>query len=103
MGTGDRGTRLQYAFGFIRPNKEGVYRDLDFKQRYFDSWSTAWAFHKKWAGNSGTEKEWGQIVAEAERIYEANKDDLFIRSLIREVISELERVDRAKRKEEVTV
>lgn len=96
MGTGDRGTRLQYAFGFIRPNKEGVYRDLDFKQRYFDSWSTAWAFHKKWAGNSGTEKEWSEIVEEAEQICEANKDDLFIRSLIREVINELERVDRLK-------
>lgn len=77
--------------------------NLDFKQRYFDSWSTAWAFHKKWAGNSGTEKEWSEIVEEAEQICEANKADLFIRSLIREVISELERVDRAKRKEEVTV
>lgn len=77
--------------------------NLDFKQRYFDSWSTAWAFHKKWAGNSGTEKEWSEIVEEAEQICGTSKDDLFIKSLIREIIAELERVDKAKRKGEMTV
>lgn len=69
---------------------------MDFKQRYFDSWSTAWAFHKKWAGNSGSEKEWSEIVEEAEQICTVSKDDLFIKGLIRETIAELERIDRLK-------
>lgn len=77
---------------------------MDFKERYFEIWKTAWDFHKKWCRSSGTDREWGQIVEESGNImkqYEYKPEQNFIKNLLIAVLSELEKIDKEKRKDGV--
>ncbi len=74
---------------------------MDFKAKYFDLWKTSWCFHKKWCNNGGTDKEWEQIVEESGDImkqYEGKPEQNFIKDLLLAVLSELEKIDKEKRK-----
>lgn len=74
---------------------------MDFKAKYFDLWKIAWNFHKKWCNNGGTDKEWEQIVEESGDImkqYEGKPEQNFIKDLLLAVLSELEKIDKEKRK-----
>lgn len=76
---------------------------MDFKTKYFELWKVSWDFHKKWCNNGGTDKEWEQIVEESGDIlkeYEGKPQYNFMKSLLLAVVDELERIDRAKRKEQ---
>ena len=75
---------------------------MDFKEQYFDAWQEAWRFHKKFYDNDGSDKTWEQIVnesSEAVRKYMGRSQYDFMKDLILAIISEIERVDKRKRKE----
>lgn len=74
---------------------------MDFKERYFEIWKIAWNFHKKRCSNSGTDREWEQIVEEIGDImkqYKGKPEQNFIKDLLLAVLSELEKNDKKKRK-----
>lgn len=75
---------------------------MDFKAEYFNSWCTAWEYHKKWCNNAGTDNEWESIVTESGNIlkqYEDKPENDFMKSLLLAVVDELERIDKERRKE----
>lgn len=74
---------------------------MDFKAKYFDLWKVSWNFHKKWYNNGGTDKEWERIVEESGDImkqYEGKPEWNFMKDLLLAVLSELEKIDKEKRK-----
>lgn len=74
---------------------------MDFKAKYFDLWKVSWDFHKKWCSNSGNDREWEQIVEESGDIikkYEGKSEQNFVKDLLLAVLSELEKIDKEKRK-----
>lgn len=74
---------------------------MDFKEKYFEIWKEVWDFHKKWCNNGDTDKEWKQIVEESGDImkqYEGKPEQNFIKDLLLAVLSELEKIDKEKRK-----
>lgn len=74
---------------------------MDFKAKYFDLWKVSWDFHGRWCGNSGTDEEWEQIVEESGDIlkqYEGKPEWNFMKDLLLSVLSELEKIDKEKRK-----
>lgn len=76
---------------------------MDFKKDYFDLWAKAWAFHKKYSNVSGTDEFWEQVVNESGEIvreYEGKPEYNFMKDLVLAVISEIERVDKARRQQE---
>lgn len=88
----------------IWPDKESGCESVDFKTKYFEIWKTAWDFHKKWCSNSGTDREWEQIVEESGDImkqYEGKPEWNFMKGLLLTVLSELEKIDKEKRKDGV--
>lgn len=75
---------------------------MDFKEQYFDLWVKAWNFHKKYSNISGTDEYWEQVVNESSEIvkeFENKPEYNFMKDLVLAVISEIERVDKHKRKE----
>lgn len=70
---------------------------MEFKEKYFSAWMKAWDFHKRWYGNYGSPKEWGQIVAEAGELCKSQNEP-FLRELMLSVVSELEREDKRRKK-----
>ena len=40
---------------------------MDFKEKYFEIWKTAWDFHKKWCNHNNTDSEWKKIIDEREQ------------------------------------
>lgn len=76
---------------------------MDFKQQYFNIWRTVWEYHKEFFDMNGTDKEWESAVNKSADIMEQYKNkpkQSFVKSLLLAVIDELERFDRAKRKEQ---
>lgn len=76
---------------------------MDFKDGYFEAWKKTWDFHKRWSDNDGADKTWDQIVEESGDIlkeYEGKPQYNFMKSLLLAVVDELDRIDRAKRKEQ---
>lgn len=76
---------------------------MDFKQQYFNIWRTVWEYHKEFFGMNGTDKKWESAVNKSADIMEQYKDKPeqgFVKSLLLAVVDELERVDKAKRKEQ---
>lgn len=77
--------------------------EVDFKQQYFNIWRTVWEYHKEFFGMNGTDKKWESAVNKSADIMEQYKDKPeqgFVKSLLLAVVDELERVDKAKRKEQ---
>lgn len=76
---------------------------MDFKKNYFNLWSEAWQFHKKFAGMAGTDAEWQRAVDTAGAIAEKYRDKPeyeFMKLLILAVMVELENQDKRKRQQE---
>ena len=74
---------------------------MDFKEQYFDVWQEAWRFHEKFYDNDGSDGTWGQIVNESSEVvrkYMGRSQYDFMKDLILAIISEIERVDKHKRK-----
>lgn len=74
---------------------------MDFKAKYFDLWKSAWNFHKRWSNNDGSDDTWKQIVEESGDImkqYEGKPEGNFMKDLLLSVLSELEKIDKEKRK-----
>lgn len=38
---------------------------MDFKEKYFEIWKTAWDFHKKWCNHNNTDSEWKKLLMKA--------------------------------------
>lgn len=77
---------------------------MDFKQRYFNIWGKAYQLHKQFAGMTGTDEEWKKVIEVSEQIarqYKDKQEFKFVQNLLLAIISELERVDRQRRKEGV--
>lgn len=67
---------------------------MDFKEKYFEVWKTAWDFHKKWCNHNNTDSEWKKIIDESDCIRKKYKDTpeyQFMEDLMLIVISEMER------------
>lgn len=76
---------------------------MDFKKNYFDLWAKAWTFHKKYSNVSGTDEFWQRLVDESGEImreYEGKPEYNFMKDLVLAVISEIERIDKARRQQE---
>lgn len=82
----------RHVFG-VRTERKGD--RLDFKQQYFEIWTTAWGLHKKYyAIQESDEKRWKQLTDESEAIckkYERTPEGKFVESLLLAVIGELSR------------
>ena len=66
---------------------------MDFKEKYFEIWKTAWDFHKKWCNHNNTNSEWKKIIDESDCIRKKYKDIpeyQFMEDLMLIVISEME-------------
>ena len=75
---------------------------MNFREQYFNVWSQAWQFHKRFADMKGTDKEWEVVVNTSGEIVENYKNKPgyeFLKDLILATLSELERQDKIKRKE----
>lgn len=75
---------------------------MSFREQYFDVWSQAWQFHKRFADMKGTDEEWGSVIDVSGKTAEKFRGKPgyeFAKSLILATIDELERQDRIKRKE----
>lgn len=75
---------------------------MNFKEQYFDVWQEAWRFHEKFYDNDGSDGTWEQIVNESSEVvrkYMGRSQYDFMKDLILAIISEIERVDKHKRKE----
>ena len=75
---------------------------MNFREQYFDVWSQAWQFHKRFADMKGTDEEWQSVVNASGEIAEKYKNKPgyeFLKDLILATLSELERRDKIKRKE----
>lgn len=67
---------------------------MDFKEKYFEIWKTAWDFHKKWFNHNNTDEDWRNLVDESDQIrnkYKDTREYQFTEDLMLIVISELER------------
>ncbi len=71
---------------------------MDFKSVYFPAWKTAWDYHKKWCSMQGTDEDWDACVDEAGQLIKQFGDKPFVKDL---VLSEMERVQKMKEKEQV--
>ena len=74
---------------------------MDFKSVYFPAWKTAWDYHKKWCSMQGTDEYWDAWVDEAGQLIKQFGDKPFVKDLVLAVISEMERVQKMKEKEQV--
>lgn len=76
---------------------------MDFKTEYFNIWTTAWNFHKRYHGVAENEEQhWQQLIAEAEQIckrYENRPEEKFMESLMLAVIGQLNRSAKWKEKQ----
>lgn len=75
---------------------------MNFREQYFDVWSQAWQFHKRFADMKGTDEEWESVIDMAGKTVEKFRDKPgydFSKSLILATIDELEHQDKIKRKE----
>lgn len=75
---------------------------MNFKEQYFDVWQEAWRFHKQFVNMDGTDEDWQRAVDTSGAIVEKYRDRQeydFMKDLILAIISEIERVDKHKRKE----
>lgn len=66
---------------------------MDFKEKYFNQWRSAWVFHQKWHDNDGKDKTWDQIIQEAGTLM---RESEFLKSLVLCVIDELDKNCRQK-------
>ncbi len=76
---------------------------MDFKETYYSVWRDAWNFHKQFANMTGTDKEWEAVVNTSGEMVERYKNKPgreFMKDLILATLSELERVDKERRKHE---
>lgn len=74
---------------------------MNFRDQYFNVWSQAWQFHKKFYGNDGSDQAWEQAVNESSKIVKEYKNKpqyCFMKDLILATLSELERQDKIRRK-----
>ena len=77
---------------------------MDFSGSYFNCWQAAWQFHKGYANMSGSDLEWEMLIDESADILDKYKDTPqhdFVKSLLVAVIGELDRIDKARREQEV--
>lgn len=75
---------------------------VNFKAIYFNLWSQVWQLHKEFANMKGSDEEWTSLVDKSGEImkqHENTPQAEFVKGLILVVIDEIERCDRAKRKE----
>ena len=75
---------------------------MNFREQYFDVWSQAWQFHKRFADMKGTDEEWEAVVNTSGEIVEKYKNKPgyeFLKDLILATLNELERRDKINRKE----
>lgn len=77
-------------WGCIRQGGEKT----NFKEKYFEVWQEAWAFHKKYVAEfeKGTDF-WEEAVYESSELLKkyAHKQQNFLKSLLTAVMSELQR------------
>lgn len=67
---------------------------MDFKQRYFNIWGKAYQLHKQFAGMTGTDEAWSNLIEISEKImkeHETEPQSDFMRSLLLAVLTEIER------------
>lgn len=78
---------------------------MNFREQYFDVWSQAWQFHKRFADMKGTDKEWEAVVntsGEIVKEYEGKPQYDFMKDLVLATLSELERKDKIDHPEDYT-
>ncbi len=72
---------------------------MNFKQQYFNIWGEAWQFHKQFAGMTGTDKEWSELVQTSEEIMKKHEKEShaeFLKSLLMVVVAEIEKKQQDK-------